>query len=103
MAWVKKDLKDHLVSTPCHGQGHQPLEWSPTTMLSADSHQKVRECGSAGPSAEMIAPLSHILWTPCHWCESWLELVVSVWLFRAGPPDEPAPLLLEVDSCSLLD
>jgi len=26
MAWVEKDLKDHLVSTPCHRQGHQPLD-----------------------------------------------------------------------------
>lgn len=25
MAWVGKDLKDHLVSTPCHRQGHLPL------------------------------------------------------------------------------
>ena len=26
MAWVEKDLKDHLVSTPCYVQGCQPLE-----------------------------------------------------------------------------
>jgi len=26
MARVEKDLKDHLVSTPCHGQSHQPLD-----------------------------------------------------------------------------
>ena len=26
MAWVEKDLKDHLVSTLCHGQGRQPLD-----------------------------------------------------------------------------
>jgi len=24
MAWVEKDLKNHLVSTPYHGQGRQP-------------------------------------------------------------------------------
>jgi len=24
MAWVEKDHNDHVVSTPCHGQGHQP-------------------------------------------------------------------------------
>ena len=23
MAWVEKDLKDHPLSTPCYGQGHQ--------------------------------------------------------------------------------
>lgn len=22
MAWVRRDLKDHLITTPCHGQGH---------------------------------------------------------------------------------
>jgi len=25
MAWVEKDHNDHLVSTPCHVQGHQIL------------------------------------------------------------------------------
>ncbi|KAJ7407078.1 hypothetical protein BTVI_63908 [Pitangus sulphuratus] len=25
MVWVERDLKDHLVPTPCHGQGHLPL------------------------------------------------------------------------------
>ena len=25
MVWVGKDLKDHLVPPPCHGQGHLPL------------------------------------------------------------------------------
>jgi len=25
MASVGRDLKDHLVPTPCHGQGHLPL------------------------------------------------------------------------------
>ena len=24
MVWVGRDLKDHLVPTPCHGQGHLP-------------------------------------------------------------------------------
>ena len=24
MAWVAKDLKDHVVSTPCYVQGRQP-------------------------------------------------------------------------------
>jgi len=24
MAWVEKDRKGHLVSTPCYVQGHQP-------------------------------------------------------------------------------
>jgi len=26
MAWVEKDLKDHLVSPPCPGQSCQPLD-----------------------------------------------------------------------------
>jgi len=26
MAWVEKDIKDYLVSNPCCGQGHQPLD-----------------------------------------------------------------------------
>ena len=26
MVWVRRDLKDHLVPTPCHGQGHLPLD-----------------------------------------------------------------------------
>jgi len=26
MVWVRRDLKDHLVPTPCHGQGHFPLD-----------------------------------------------------------------------------
>ncbi|GAB0192649.1 cAMP-dependent protein kinase inhibitor alpha [Grus japonensis] len=26
MVWVGRDLKDHLVPTPCHGQGHPPLD-----------------------------------------------------------------------------
>jgi len=26
MAWVGRDLKDHLVPTPCHGQGHFSLD-----------------------------------------------------------------------------
>jgi len=25
MVWVGRDLKDHLVPSPCHGQGHLPL------------------------------------------------------------------------------
>ena len=26
MVWVGRDLKDHLVQPPCHGQGHLPLD-----------------------------------------------------------------------------
>jgi len=26
MVWVGRDLEDHLVLTPCHGQGHLPLD-----------------------------------------------------------------------------
>ena len=26
MVWVGRDLKDHLVPTPCHEQGHLPLD-----------------------------------------------------------------------------
>ena len=26
MAWVERDLNDHLISTPCYVQGHQPPE-----------------------------------------------------------------------------
>jgi len=26
MVWVGRDLKDHLVPTPCPGQGHLPLD-----------------------------------------------------------------------------
>ena len=26
MAWVEKGHNDHVVSTPCYMQGHQPLE-----------------------------------------------------------------------------
>ena len=26
MVWVGRDLKDHLVPTPCHGQRHLPLD-----------------------------------------------------------------------------
>jgi len=26
MAWVEKDNSDHLLPTPCHGQGLQPLD-----------------------------------------------------------------------------
>jgi len=25
-SWIEKDLKEHLVSPPCCGQGHQPLD-----------------------------------------------------------------------------
>lgn len=25
MGWAGKDLKDHLIPNPCHGQGHPPL------------------------------------------------------------------------------
>ena len=26
MVWAGRDLKDHLVPTPCHKQGHLPLD-----------------------------------------------------------------------------
>jgi len=26
MFWIGTDLKDYLVPTPCHGQGHLPLD-----------------------------------------------------------------------------
>jgi len=26
MVWDERDLEDHLVPTPCHGQGHLPLD-----------------------------------------------------------------------------
>jgi len=43
MAWVEKDLNDHLVSTPCYVQGGQPADQA------AQSHiQPGRECLQGG-------------------------------------------------------
>jgi len=39
MAWVGKDLKDHLVPALCHGQGHLPLHEVAHTPYISTSHR----------------------------------------------------------------
>jgi len=34
MVWVGRDLIDHLVPTPCHGQGHLLLEQVAQSLIS---------------------------------------------------------------------
>ena len=39
MAWVEKDHNDHLVSTPCYVQGHQPADQAAQSQRALSSEQ----------------------------------------------------------------
>jgi len=41
MAWVEKDHNDHLGSTPCYVQGHQPPD---QFILAVEAFQKCNLC-----------------------------------------------------------
>jgi len=53
MAWVEKDHNDHLISTPYHKQGCQPLDQA------TQSIKKVNKCsGEAGKTKVIIWAMS---------------------------------------------
>ena len=49
MAWVEKDHSDHLVSTPCCVQGHQPADQAAQSHIQPGSLYQTEQTGSYKP------------------------------------------------------
>lgn len=74
MLWVGSDLKDHPVTSPCHGQGHLPADQdaqSPIPAALLKGHMKQRTPQTAYDKAFQIPPwatfvsLPHLIILPC--------------------------------------
>jgi len=88
IAWSEKDLKHHLVSNPCHGQGRQPLDQA------AQSHiQPGLECLQGRDINKLLGqhiPVLHhdhsliilvaLLWTRSKSSESFLYWRPQAWI-----------------------
>ena len=44
MAWVEKDHSDHLVSTPCYVQGHQPPDQAAQSRIQPGLEKLLKLC-----------------------------------------------------------